>query len=174
MKIIANITYESVLSEITDTEQRNQVFNNLDRQSQRMEIAWDALQLITSGKVKACDGDYWSDSLLNIKGNSKELQNVLVNKLPECEVCARGLMMLSQIRLGNDIDSNDTFRYDGGRTNMKGFSYSSYIKMEMEYEHSNFTTFYKSRSEEKLANICCNILVNGNFNSKDKFNYLTI
>lgn len=44
--------------------------------------------------------------------------------------------------------------------------------MENEYESSYYDHPYKSHTEEKLANICYNVLVNGNFNTDDDTDYL--
>ena len=77
MKITANIEYKSVLSEFKTIKERNYAFNHLDEQSQRLEIAWDALQLVLNKQLAASAGYYWSVKLQQIKGGSKKLQSVL-------------------------------------------------------------------------------------------------
>jgi len=81
-------------------------------------------------------------------------------------------MMLSQIRLGNSIASNDLKREKGSLGNIKGFSLKDFFLMEREYEHSSFKHPYFANTQEKLANICCNILANGNFDIHDDTDYL--
>ena len=174
----ANITYKSVLTEFTNIKERNVAFNNLDEQSQRLEIAWDALQLVLNKKVSAADGAYWGYNLTTntVNLNAKDTQNYLLNKLNRnnCSVCQRGLMMVSQIRLGNELcHDNDSRIISGSETNIKGFSLDDFEAMEQEYEGYVFEHPYDVRTEEKLANICCNVLVNGNFNTKDTTDYLT-
>lgn len=174
MKIIPQINYKSVLANIKNIGKRNKVFNSLDKQSQRLEIAWEALQLSLMPIVLPSNGCYWSDPLIAIHGDSKTLQKILVTKLPPCQVCERGLIMLAQIRLGNDIDSDDNSRDDGSSKNLKGFPLASMMEMESEYESSFYDHPYYRHSKEKMANICCNILVNGNFKTKDKTDYLKV
>ena len=184
----AYIKYKSVLAKFKDLKQRNYAFNHLDRQSQRLEIAWDALQLVLNQEVKAFNGGYWSSSILNSinRLGPESTQNFFLNKLHGrgCRVCQRGLMMVSQIRLGNELSARET---DNGlpvsafgvttmsRGDMgiiKGFSMTSFLLIEREYEHGEFHHPYGCHTEEKLANICCNILVNGNFKPKDTTDYL--
>lgn len=174
MKIIPQIKYKSVLSKIKNIDKRNVAFNNLDKQSKRLEIAWEALQLSLMGKVKAAKGQYWSKSLCDIVGDSKKLQKILIQKLPECQVCERGLIMLAQIRLSDSIDSRDSSRDNGSERNIRGFNYINMIEMEREYEHNLYSHPYMRRTKEKMANICCNVLVNGNFNIKDRSDYLKV
>ena len=176
--IKANITYKSVLTEFTDIKERNVAFNNLDEQSQRLEIAWDALQLVLNDKVRAADGSYWGYTLSSktINLNAEDTQNYLLKKLNRitCTVCQRGLMMVSQIRLGNELCHDNDSRLDSGtEDNIKGFSLDDFEAMEQEYECNLFEHPYNVRTDEKLANICCNVLVNGNFNTKDRTDYLT-
>lgn len=190
MKIIPNIKYKSVLQGIKNIKERNKAFDALDEQSQRMEIAWDTLQLITSNKVEGSIGSYWDRGLLNLQGDirdevddgiiseekgSKEFQETLIKKLPEsCKVCARGGVMLSLIRLGNKISPIEFHAPKGDRDIIRAFDMDSMYAMESEYERSNYNHPYLHNSTEKLANIYCNVLVNGFFNTKDKSNYLIV
>ena len=175
MKI--KIKYKSVLKDFKNVKERNYAFNNLDKQSQRLEIAWDALNLIINDNVTPADGYYWGNELrrkLELL-NPKETQVFLLKELNKdiCKVCQRGLMMVSQIRLGNELSSSKSKNiYEGDDDNIKGFSLKDFTRIEGEYECSDNSHPYFSHSKEKLANICCNILVNGNFNKKDKTDYL--
>jgi len=176
-KIVANITYKSILARFKNIDKRNVAFNNLDPQSKRLEIAWDALQMVLLGLIQPSDGCYWSDALLEISGDSKTLQRKLIEGLPKplaCEVCQRGAIMLSQIRLGNSIGSNDDDRDCGAGYNVKGFNYPNLVEMENEYEHSQYDHPYEYNTREKMANILCNILVNGEFNTEDRTDYLIL
>lgn len=175
----ANITYKSVLSKYKNIKERNKAFNNLDPQSQRLEIAWDALNLVLNQKLNASWGGYWSNRLFGMTRNlgSKELQEFVLEEenFKDCEVCQRGLLMISQIRLGNTLNSIG-YSYSayacGSEKSIKGFSLVDFIKIEAEYERNCYETPFEVNTNQKLANICCNILVNGNFNPEDKTNYL--
>lgn len=172
-----NIDYVSVLDDIEDIKERNKAFDALDDQSKRLEIAWDALKLIDKRLISGSWGSYWSYDLRVLSHEcrtSKQFQKEL-NKnsnIEGCSVCARGAVMLSLIRLGNNIKPTDQFAYDGNEGNIKGFSMKSMEQMESEYECSKFLHPYNTNTDEKLMNILCNVLVNGDFNPKDKTNYL--
>lgn len=175
VKIVPQIKYKSLLANIKDIGERNKAFNALTKEEQRLEIAWDALQLVITDKVKASTGCYWNWKLNDIvdgSKNAKEFQNNLLNNLPEgCLVCARGALTLSRIRLGNKVKPDDNFD-NSGYNNVKGFTLEDYQKAEKEYEWSYYSHPYNNNTNQKLANILCNILVNGNFNTEDRTDYL--
>ena len=170
-----NITFKSLLQPIKDIEERNKYFDYLSDEGKRLEIAWDQLQLIQRRKVKAIGNQigYWNDGLKfkTRSLTSKELQEHLL-KIEKCEVCARGRIMMSQIRLGNHISGDDVDRIKGCNDNLKGFSIHDMRIIEEEYERSDYDHPYESGTTEKLMNILCNILVNGNFNILDQTDYL--
>ena len=173
-----NIDYVSVLDDIKDIDERNKAFDKLSKEGKRLEIAWDMLKLLMSGVVKPSDGHYWNPKLMRVADscfNSKELQKEFNDKknIKGCSVCARGGLMLSQIRLGNSVNPNDTwFRDKGSSENLKGFSWISMRKMENEYEHCTYRHPYRDNTTHKLMNILCNVLVNGDFKVSDKTDYL--
>lgn len=172
-----NVPFKSKLSNYRNIENRNKVFNSLKKEEQRREIAFDALKLLLGGKLRAYGGQYWGyklEDLSNKTHDSQELQNKLIKDLPNnCEVCARGAMMVSQIRLGNSIDPYDKGKVCGNTENMKGFNFGDFIRMESEFEWSQYNHLYKSGTNEKLANILCNVIKNGNFRVGDKTDYVT-
>jgi len=142
-----------------------------------LEIAWDALKLLEGKVISASFGCYWGIELGRIQRNSlspKQFFKALnINKnIQGCQVCARGSIMLSTIRLGNTIDPDDYHADKGDRENVQGFDYADLINMEGEYEDSSFFHPYYYRSDEKLMNILCNVLINGNFNTLDDTDYL--
>ena len=175
---IPNITYKSVLKRYTNIERRNKAFHELDDESKRLEIAWDALNLVMEGKLNPSFGCYWNWKLMNIKErvyNPKDFQDSLITELNEdCYVCQRGAIMVSTIRLGNRIDPDEDDNMISGynATLLQGFSMKDMDNMEGEYEISCFKHPYRNNSREKLMNILCNILVNGNFNTEDQNDYL--
>ena len=170
--------FRSQLESIKDLEERNLVFDALSDEDKRREIAFDSLQLTLIGKIGGSYRCYWSNSLQNIRtNNSKKFQEKLVNELPKCEVCARGAMMLSQIRLGNTVSSKAEYRSEGSKRLIKGFTLDSFEKMETEYEDYGYKCFwgshpYKSNTTEKLQNICLNVIANGDFDIYDATDYL--
>lgn len=173
--IKTNIEFKSVLSKYTDINKKNKHFQELTDEGKRLEIAWDCLQLIIQETVKGSHGYYWNTDLkykaITLR-SAKELHLFLNYNLPNCEVCARGGMMLSQIRLGNNIKPSYVNIDNGNANSIEGFSMYNFIEMELEYENNRYNHPYDNNTTEKLANICCNVLVNGNFNIKDTTNYL--
>jgi hypothetical protein len=177
------IPYKSKLSGIRSLTERNKKFHKLSPRSQRQEIALDALKLLKAKKIKAAgkqnflglkESWYWSTNMMLLREESKtpeELQKKLCNLPTGCSVCARGGMMLSQIRLGNKvkpIEGIDSGRY--GR--IKAFKLSDFREMEDLYEHGSYSSEFKNNSKKMLANIFCNVISNGNFIRKDNTNYL--
>lgn len=172
-----NIEYVSVLDHIKSIEERNKAFDALDKQSKRLEIAWDALKLLTRKVITPSHGHYWGVKLENIQSeslHSTEFQQRLnkPSSFKGCSVCARGAIMLSLIRIGNNISPNDYAVDRGHDNNIKGFSMESMRRMECEYENCEYDHPYRNNTKEKLMNILCNVLVNGDFNPKDKTDYL--
>lgn len=171
-----NITFKSLLQSIKNIQKRNEYFDYLSDEGKRLEIAWDMLRLLMNSKLKAngVGKYYWNEYLLTKTRilDSKGLQKYLNENIPECTVCARGGLMISQIRLGNSIRGSDSNRDNGDPLNLKGFAFNDFIQIENEYEHSMYQHPYDKGTTEKLMNICCNILVNGNFDKNDKTDYL--
>jgi len=171
-----NITFKSLLQPIKDIQKRNKYFDYLDDEGKRLEIAWDMLQLLVNEKLEAIGVAvaYWSSWFktgIEELSDSKSIQKYLCEELPTCRVCARGGLMISQLRLGNSINYN--YHIDSGRPEfIKGFIIEDFVHMENEYERGKYEHPYYNGSTEKLMNICCNILVNGNFNIDDKTDYL--
>lgn len=173
-----------MLTGIKDIKARNEAFKDLTNEAKRKEIAYDSLLLLTAGTIKAARGSYWDGNLHELAreaGRTKEkLQCTLIDikKSDDCSVCARGAMMLSAIRIGNNTTYNGR---NGGEVASgsedtlkgKGFEFDNFLDMEKEYETSQFKHPYNARGKKKLANICCNVIMNGEFNTTDKTDYLT-
>lgn len=172
------IKFKSLLDGLT-IEEKNKKFYELTEEGQRLEIAWDILNLVKLGVIKASFGEYWDketeEKYHKTNMSAKELC-ISLNKIKSCEVCGRGALMLSRIRIGNKLSSSE-FSIDGINRNkescVEAFSVEKLYDIEDEYENSYFGHPYESNSNEKLANIMCNILVNGNFNKRDRKNYIT-
>lgn len=177
-----NIPYKSVLQHITNIEKRNKAFHSLSNRIKRKEIAYDALSLVLNKTVSGADGCYWDGyltmTLANIE-DPKLFQKKVLNP-PICQVCARGGLMLSQIRLGNNIShkpENYTIRdiaSGSGGVKIEGFNDRSFEKIENEYEFSYYGHPYNVGTTFKLINILCNIIVNENFDVKDDSDYIKI
>lgn len=131
-------------------------------------------------QLKGSSGHYWDNDLKRIANSSKTpevFQKRLLtwtDDIEYCTVCARGAMMLSQIRLGNEVDPVKSYWScdEGNEEIIKGFSMDDFENMEQEYEDCEFEHPYEDNTTEKLKNICLNILVNGNFNTEDQTDYL--
>lgn len=173
----ANIVYRSVLDKYKDIDERNKQFDSLTDEGKRLEITWDVLKLLENEVILPAYGEYWSGKLQAVAFNTTTSKELFIrfNKdsvLQSCRVCARGALMLSQIRLGNTLSPN-TYRIDrGGRDIIQGFSIEDFEEMENEYERSDYSHPYRANTREKLMNIMCNVLVNGNFNTSDDNDYL--
>lgn len=172
-----NITFKSLLQPIKNIEERNAYFDYLSNEGKRLEIAWDMLQLLVQEKLTAIGVNvtFWGNTLINLtyEVNAKEVQRILcTTKLSRCTVCARGGLMVSQLRLGNSFTYHEINHGAGTSSTIKGFTYDDYLRIEKEYEHSIYNHPYTAGTTEKLMNICCNILVNGNFNTNDRTDYL--
>lgn len=175
-----NIPFKSTLSRFKNIKNRNKAFNELSDIEKRREIAYDALMLIINCGIRGSSGHYWNSKLLRIvdkSENNKDLQNNLITIFQEkfsCSVCQRGLLMISRIRLGNSVGPSDEFDRGDVRTlNKSGFDIESFEALEKEYEIGTWSTPYTNHSTEKLANLCCNIIENGDFDTDDKTDYLT-
>ena len=180
------IPYKSVLSHIKNIVEKNNAFDKLSKCSQIKEIALDALNLLMYNEnVRAADGYYWSPNLVERLRESKtpgKFQKNLNKTIPQCEVCQRGLWMLSQARvcgidfdLSDDIDSSTLLSASSTRTPelVKGLLYEDLLNMEAEYEgYAGNLQPYESDTKEKLANVICNVMVNCGFNRFDYTDYL--
>ena len=183
-----NITFKSLLSGISSIEKKNKIFKSLNKEGQRLEIAWDVLQMLTNKKLHPSNGYYWDNRLMRLYQISKDSTTVCknFNEIETCTVCARGAVMVAQIRLGNTFGPENTdvsniddgldvsYNNNGGLTlkSLSSFSVDSMKNMEREYENSQFNHPYHENSREKLMNMMCNILVNGDFKTSDKTDYL--
>lgn len=156
----------------------------------RKEIAYDALQLTLTQRLIANNGSYWGINLRVIKDTvrqegSKVFQKALIDLPQNCAVCARGALMVSQIRLGNELHPCSSEIAKGNATNIKGFTTSDFITMENYYEYKDYKAFdtitkksyllfgdiYVAR-KYRLINIFLNVLTNGNFNNDAEIDYI--
>ncbi len=173
------IPFKSVLAKVKDIEKRNALFNHLTNEDKRKEAAFDALNLILNGPLKASkNGEYWGrgfKSKIRKLKTPEELQCFLNEKLNSCKVCQRGLMMISLIRLGNTISPKDCDIDSGNKANIRGFSIKSFEEMEISYEGWDWREKpYSNNTEQTLINNCCNVIANGDFNVDDNTDYLTL
>lgn len=194
------LPYKSTLPK--DVEKRNVVFNAMDDVSQRKEIALDVLEMLDVEAI-VCNikRHYWEDNvrweLYDIE-DSKEFQSKILEftePKQECQVCARGALMLSTIRLGNEIscESEDVeFIQKGSSDLLKGFTIEEIKWMELWYEGNywgvtsddcNLNNFdfdwqeeypYQYHTNEMLANLFLNVLHNGKFVEDDCTDYLKL
>ncbi len=179
-KEIRKVPYKSLLSRFRNIENKNKKFLSLDKETQRREIAYDGLKLMLgTGLSNSTSWEYWSSNLKDparSTKNAKQLQEFMLDErnLNNCQVCQRGLTMVSIIRLGNNISPSDYSIYDGDPTNVVGFSMDDMESMENVYEGFVFSRQvpHLSKSKSRLANILCNVIQNGNFVSLDFTDYI--
>jgi hypothetical protein len=189
-----NIPFESKLQGIADISKRNKAFKALSDVNKRKEIAFDALTLLLQEKIVAQAGIYWDVELKEIKdsvNNSKDFQKSLCDlssiKDGECGVCARGALMLSTIRLGNEISPDDSDVANGSEDIIKGFDIDSFLEMEEEFEGTNvedewgddedeplYNLPYEAGTNKKLACILGNVIENGYYNTSDDTDYVKL
>ncbi len=175
------IPFKSKLAKIKSLKLRNAKFKKLTPSEKRKEIAFDALNLVIIGKLNASHGSYWGGELMSLQSNlcdagenAEVFQKALINDLPSCEVCQRGLLMVSTIRVGNNISPDDGDVDEGSRSMLKGkgFKIENFWEMEDEFENDIYRHPYATNTDEKLMNICCNVIANGNFKKRDTTDYL--
>lgn len=174
-----NIPFQSKLIDIIDLDAKNKAFSGLTKEEKRREIAYDGLKLIMFNMLAGNPGGYWNQTLHDMRDKAKNSKDLCrrLNKLPKakCYVCARGAVMLSQIRLGNNINPTDRDVNSGRVGIVDGFSMFDMEKMESVYECWTRTKHpYECSSTKLLANIMCNVIANGNFLIKDKTDYLKL
>jgi len=184
------VPYKSVLSRYTNIKNRNKAFHKLDDETMRKEIAYDALILTLRGEISASQGYYWGTKLSaiirdNRQKDAEEFQKCLLNLPQDCEVCARGAMMVSQIRLGNQLTADENYIDKGNDDIVKGFTMTNFYDMENCYELDKSSVFLGVLSEStqwldsrqrkrlyRLVNICLNVLTNGNFDEDSAIDYI--
>jgi len=170
-------------------DKRTKDFLALPREKQRVAIAKDVLEQLRLEKFKAQGGCYKTVYLNDHKSvfdfpKDASMQNVLKEKTEKCYVCARGAILLSTIRKGNECTVED-FRWNTNYTGpniaeRKYFEHHELRSMEGVFEgwakdktDMTFCTFLNERSKklgytsgssecEKvlLAGICRNIIEN--------------
>jgi hypothetical protein len=91
-----------------EIEKRNKVFHKMSKKQQRLAIAKDVLAQLRAKKYQARPGTYADSEVMNVidantYGNF-DLQQCLLSKNPECEVCALGASFVSLSRLGDKVD----------------------------------------------------------------------
>lgn len=172
------IPFKSKLTKKT-IELNNEAFEKFSKTQQRKEIAYDALMLIVKGIATTLSGGYWGEDLHNIKDaslSSSAFQcNLLkIDEKTNCSVCQKGLMMLSQIRLSNSLHPADSGITNGSHKGRKGFSENAFDQMEEDFEGWSraINTTYKPGSSKLQANICCNVIANGDYKPKDETDYI--
>ena len=185
--------FKSKLVDIIDIEERNKAFHKLSKPDQRREIAYDQFNLLFSRpSYRGSRSRYWTDRL-HLKCRSREakdLQEILLKEstFNGCSVCARGAVMVSQIRLGNKLSTNryavnaiscgivsDRQSYwepTKVQSLSTAFTIDMMETMENEYEYSTYETPYKNNTKKKLMNIMLNIIANGVFKTTDRTDYL--
>jgi hypothetical protein len=93
-------------------EERNAAFHKLSNKEKRIAIAKDVLVQIELGKYLATTGIYfYMDFEGSYHKNGANVQEVLLAKNPNCEVCAVGAAFASAARLGNNLfykESNES------------------------------------------------------------------
>jgi hypothetical protein len=172
------IPFKSKLKGIRSIVKRNAVFKAMGDQNKRKEIAYDALMLIVDDKIEYTSSGYWDGGLSNIAHwayNARDLQKKLLKLEETCDVCQRGLFMLSTIRCGNTVDGSESSLEKGSPETIQGFTMDEFKKAEQVYEGWTDTSRrhpYTSGTNERKANICCNVIKNGKFLSSDITDYL--
>lgn len=180
------IPFQSKIQPIKNIAERNLAFQQLSDDEKRREIAYDLLVLVLMNDVRPAWSAYWEGYFLSTArecNTAKELQDHLnklgvnrgVNKY-ECIVCARGGMMLSQIRLGNRVSPTHSELTSGSKDIVDGFSMESFCNMETIYEgYASADTDehpFSMNTHARLVNICLNVIVNGDFHIEDHTNYV--
>lgn len=87
-----------IVSYSKQVEKNNVAYKRLGKKGKRLAIAKDALGQLLLGKAHAESGTYFRATLGDdVTGDAKQIADKVL-ALPECSVCAKGAVMLSQIR----------------------------------------------------------------------------
>src|SRR5688500_10191775 len=104
------IPFESKLAGIKNLEERNNAYKALSIDDRRREIGYDMLMNYVNSRIKPQRAShcYWPDDVrfaLSVELNSATFQKKVIERENEilCSVCARGALMVSRIKLGNEI-----------------------------------------------------------------------
>jgi hypothetical protein len=164
------IPFQSKLQPIFNIAERNIAFQQLTDEEKRREISYDLLILLLHNDIQPSWGAYWDGYFADAASNTKtpeELQNHLLRlgknrgvDLFECKVCARGGMMLSQIRLGNHVDPEADKLDSGSEDILDGFTVDEFLDMEHVFEGHDYKFVklhpFKMNTQARLVNICLN------------------
>lgn len=200
------LPYKSVLRSIVDIEERNNAYWKLDRQSQKFEVCIDMLTLMEQNIIVPDPRSYWGTfefgdgEVIDFEFEDPKEDYIEASKFQErlcnidnskCQVCQRGAVMLSTIRLGNRL-SADSRNVSKGDESNNPFSFQELIEMEGLFEDFYRVNFdedlfyytyekitsdmqfpYSSGAEECMVNMCLNVLYNGDFDILDTTDYLS-
>lgn len=172
------IPFNSKLSKLRNIEKRNAVFQSLSNEEKRKEIAYDVLTSYKNELIgRQKEFGYWPEEIIPKFKNLLDpvkFQSLLIKNEKNilCSVCARGALMVSRIKLGNQICGGPSNEFiQGGENTCPEFSDSQLESMEEHYEDDGFLR-YAERTPECIAAIFANILANGHFDKSDKTDYL--
>lgn len=161
---------------------------------QIVAVAKDVIVQIRARKFIAAQGTYFSGDidLEGVPDGFTDLQKLLkADKLRECEVCARGAIVLSKARLFNDVPvevEGGTCEIDLSSSVFQESSHhfsSIYLMVEMAFEQQagNYNPFWARRyktPEKRLVALMRNVIFHkGDFvfeavvNPKTKRNWVT-
>lgn len=172
------LSYKTQL-DINDVNERNVAFHDLSREDRKKEVALDSISLIASKSIIGAHGCYWGSLFHNIKSTTSsaaELQSDLLYfppMQPFCEVCQRGAMMLSLIRVGNNLDpSLDDL--DSGNISIQ----DTFTNQELSYMENLYEGFFDwnhdsifRKTTEMLLQIGVEIVQTGNCGEEYNLNY---
>jgi hypothetical protein len=156
---------------ISDIKERNKAFHALEIKDRRKEIALDTIELVFTDQIVASNGEYWTEKFreqVDLLETPEELQKLtlkgLMTNSEPCEVCARGAMMLSTIRLGNELSPASDQLCKGTKNNQLHFEYEMYRDMEGMYEADGYYhDIYESNSVEMLLEIFIQVVFTGEY-----------
>lgn len=111
-------------SQILDTEmieKRNRTFKEASVEKKRKMIIDDAITITSRPKgFKLTTGTYVNLSTGPVTPSPERLQTMLLESTSSCEVCARGVMMVSRVRCGNGVSFQRLDRSNATETLLKG------------------------------------------------------
>lgn len=123
-----------IVSYSKQVEKNNVAYGRLGPKAKRLAIAKDALGQLLLGKVNGEGGTYLrSTHDEDLSGTPKEIASKVL-ALPECFVCAKGAIMLSQIRHRKTCDFGGTGNSASLYPNSCGFdnAFSDLMRSRME------------------------------------------
>lgn len=102
------------LKQLQEIQKTNEKFKKLTLKEKRIAVCQDVLAQLKAEKYKATQGTYVHINALDEDKMIEDLSELVCDKnAPECTVCAKGALFLSQVRKGDNFSVDNIRGFDG-------------------------------------------------------------